>query len=149
MDIVGEDILHGEIQEMTKHLQLSERVRFQGYLPQRQLRPLVEAADILVLSSRHETGPLVTLEAAVAGVPTVGTAVGHIAEWAPHAAMSVPVGDWARLGVAIRQLLEDEDLRICIAREAHKLATREDADYTAEHFRALYTSLTKSRPSPA
>jgi glycosyltransferase involved in cell wall biosynthesis len=91
-----------------------------------------------VLSSRHETGPLVALEAAVAGVPTVGTMVGHIAEWAPDAAVAVPVGDWARLSTAIRQLLEDEDLRFRIAHEALERAVREDADYTAERFSALY-----------
>ncbi len=38
----------------------------------------------MIISSRHEAGPLAVLEAAVKGVPTVGTAVGHIAEWAPQ-----------------------------------------------------------------
>jgi glycosyltransferase involved in cell wall biosynthesis len=141
MDVVGDDTLHGEIQALANQLGLSERIRFRGFLPQRQLRPLLEAADLMVHSSRHEAGPLVTLEAAVAGVPTVGTMVGHIAEWAPDAAMAVPVGDWARLAAAIRQLLEDEDLRFRIAREAHNRALREDADYTAERFRTLYAEL--------
>jgi glycosyltransferase involved in cell wall biosynthesis len=156
MDIVGEDTLSGEIQALASQLGLSERVRFQGFLTQRQLRPLLEAADLMVHSSRHEAGPLVVLEAAVAGVPTVGTSVGHIAEWAPDAAISVPVGDWARLGAAIRHVLEDEDLRMSIAREALKRAVREDADHTAERFRELYTGLvrtgckpSKPRPSPA
>jgi glycosyltransferase involved in cell wall biosynthesis len=141
MDVVGEDILKGEIQALTQQLRLSEVVRFHGFLTQRQLRPLVEAADLMVLSSRHETGPLVALEAAVAGVPTVGTMVGHIAEWAPFAAMSVPVGDWARLAEAVRHLLEDEDLRMSIAREALQRATLENADHTAMRFRALYAQL--------
>jgi glycosyltransferase involved in cell wall biosynthesis len=138
MDVVGKDTLQGEIQALTHQLKLSETVKFHGFLTQRQLRPLVEAADLMVLSSRHETGPLVALEAAIAGVPTVGTMVGHIAEWAPHAALAVPVGDWQGLGGAIRHLLEDEDLRLRIAHEALKRAVREDADYTAERFNALY-----------
>ena len=99
----------------------------------------------MIMSSRHETGPLAVLEAAVAGVPTVGTAVGHIAEWAPHAAVSVPVGDWAGLAGAIEPLLKDEDLRIRIAREALQRATREDADYTAQEFQALYSRLAAVR----
>jgi glycosyltransferase involved in cell wall biosynthesis len=141
MDVVGEDTLHGEIQALANQLGLSKLVRFHGFLPQRQLRPLLEAADLMVHTSRHEAGPLVTLEAAVAGVPTVGTMVGHIAEWAPDAAISVPVGDWARLAAAIQQLLDDENLRMSIAREALKRAMLEDADYTAERFRTLYTRL--------
>lgn len=138
MDVVGEDTLKGEMQALSQQLRLSERVRFHGFLTQRQLRPVVEAADLMVLSSRHETGPLVALEAAVAGVPTVGTMVGHIAEWAPDAAVAVPVGDWTRLSNAIRQLLDDEDLRFRIAHAALERAVREDADYTAERFSALY-----------
>jgi glycosyltransferase involved in cell wall biosynthesis len=142
MNIVGEDTLHGEIQALCAQLNLSNVVRFRGFRTQRQLRPLVEAADLLVLSSRHETGPLVALEAAVAGVPTVGTQVGHVTEWAPLAAASVAVGDWAGLAAAIRRLLEDEDLRMSIAHEAFRRAMREDADYTAQRFGSLYAQLT-------
>jgi glycosyltransferase involved in cell wall biosynthesis len=141
MDIVGEDTLHGEIQAMAEKVGLSRAIRFRGFLPQRQLRPLVEQADLLIHSSRHETGPLVMLEAAVTGVPTVGTAVGHIAEWAPNAAVSVPVGDSASLAGAISRLLSDDLLRLEIASEALRRAVREDADYTAERFHALYAGL--------
>ena len=145
MNIIGEDLLQGEMQTLAGQLGLSDRVTFRGFLPQRELRPLVEAADLMIMSSRHETGPLAMLEAAVAGVPTVGTAVGHIAEWAPHAAVAVPVADGACLAGAVRQLLNDEDLRLGVAREALKRATREDADYTAERFQALYGQLIAGR----
>jgi glycosyltransferase involved in cell wall biosynthesis len=141
MDIVGEDTLHGQIQRLAGQLGLSPRVRFHGFLTRQQLRPIVEAADLMLVSSRHETGPVAVLEAAVAGVPTVGTCVGHIAEWAPGAALAVPVGDEAAMAGAVAQLLEDEDLRLGIAREAQRRALAEDADYTAERFRALYARL--------
>ena len=141
MDVVGDDILNGEIQRLSAQLGLSERVRFRGFLTQRQLRPVVEETDLMVLSSRHEAGPFVMLEAAVAGVPTVGTAVGHIREWSPDAAVAVPVGDWAGLAEAIAKILEDEELRLRIARAAQQRAVREDADYTAGCFQALYMKL--------
>jgi glycosyltransferase involved in cell wall biosynthesis len=146
MDVVGEDILKGEMQALSAQLRLSAVVRFHGFLTQRQLRPLVEAADLMVLSSRHETGPLAVLEAAVAGVPTVGTSVGHVAEWAPSAALSAPIGDWARLAAAVRRLLDDEDLRMSLAREAQQRATREDAEHTAAQFRGLYARLLETSP---
>jgi glycosyltransferase involved in cell wall biosynthesis len=141
MNVVGDDTLHGEIQSMTAQLNLSERVKFLGFLPQRRLRPFIDASDLMIVSSRHEAGPLVMLEAAVAGVPTVGTAVGHIREWSPDAAASVPVGDWAGLAEAVARMLKDEDLRLRIARAAQQRAIREDADYTAEKFQALYATL--------
>jgi len=89
------------------------------------------------------------LEAAVAGVPTVGTAVGHIREWSPAAAACAPVGDWARLSKIISQLIEDDDLRLRIAREARQRAVREDANYTAECFQTLYATCSRPRPPPA
>jgi glycosyltransferase involved in cell wall biosynthesis len=82
------------------------------------------------------------LEAAVAGVPTVGTAVGHIVEWAPSAAMAVPIGNPERLADAIHTMLADEALRLRIARAAQCKALSEDADHTARTFEALYQRLT-------
>jgi glycosyltransferase involved in cell wall biosynthesis len=142
IDIVGEDTLAGEMQTLAQELRLSARVTFHGFLPQQLLRPLVEAAHLMVMSSRHETGPLVALEAAVAGVPTVGTSVGHIAEWASPAAVAVPVADPSALAGAIAKLLADEELRLRVARDALQRAILEDADHTARAFQALYTRLT-------
>jgi glycosyltransferase involved in cell wall biosynthesis len=141
MDIVGEDTLGGEMQAIAAQSGLSGKVRFHGFLPQRLLRPLLESAHLLVMSSRHETGPLVMLEAAVAGVPTVGTAVGHIAEWAPGAAVAVPIGNAGQMASAIGRLLANEELRLQIAMRAMRRATVEDADHTAAQFQDLYARL--------
>jgi glycosyltransferase involved in cell wall biosynthesis len=141
MDVVGDDILGGEVQALARSLGLGERVQFLGFRRQQELRALVAGADVMVMSSRHEAGPFAMLEAAAVGVPTVGTAVGHIAEWAPEGAVSVPVADWAALGTALRELLTDESLRMRIGYAAHARAKREDADHTARCFEALYTDL--------
>ncbi|WP_267127545.1 glycosyltransferase family 4 protein, partial [Xanthomonas sacchari] len=145
IDLVGVDTLDGAMQRLVATLGLSARVRFLGFKTQRDLRPLVEAADLLVLSSQHEAGPLVLLEAAVAGVPTVGTAVGHLQEWAPSAALAVPVGDWAGLADALRQVLSDDDLRLRLAWAAQCRALREDADCSVRGFTALYQRLCAPR----
>jgi glycosyltransferase involved in cell wall biosynthesis len=143
LDSVGEDTLSGEIQSTAAELRLADRVTFHGFIPQRQLRPLMERAHVNIISSRHEAGPIAILEAAAAGVPTVGTAVGHIAEWAPGAALSVAVGDAKELASAIGRLLNAEDLRLEIAREAQRRASVEDAVHTALQFRKLYADLAR------
>jgi len=144
LEIVGVDTLRGAMQALARRLGLHERIRFHGFKTQEALRPLMESADLLVMSSLHEAGPLVLLEAAVAGVPTVGTAVGHIAEWAPSAALAAPPGDWVALAQAIGRVLDDETMRLQLAAEAQRRAVLEDADGTARMFEALYRDVCKS-----
>jgi glycosyltransferase involved in cell wall biosynthesis len=146
MDIVGEDTLQGEIQALSIRLGLSAKVRFHGFLPQRRLMPLVRNSHLMIVSSRHEAGPVALLEAAAAGVPTVGTAVGHVVEWAPSAAAAVPVGDSIAMARAIAELLADEKRRLQMAGEARLRAEHEDADHTAHCFQAIYSNiLTRAR----
>lgn len=138
LDVVGEDTLGGALQSRARALGLSDRVRFHGFLPHERLRPLLEAADVFVLSSRHEAGPVAVLEAAVVGVPTVGTDVGHVRELAPEAAVAVPVGDAEALARGVESLLADEDRRLRLAREARRRALEWDADRTAHRVREIY-----------
>lgn len=145
LDVVGEDTLGGAVQSLARELGLASKVVFHGYVTQRRLHPLMTRAHVNLVSSRHEAGPLVLLEAAVAGVPTVGTAVGHLAEWSPDAALAVPVGDSAALAAAVGRLLDDETLRRSLAHEAQRRACEQDASYTAASFERLYRSARAAR----
>ena len=148
LDIVGEDTLGGEVQRLADSLALGDVVAFHGFVPHHALRAMVEAADVLLVSSRHEADPIVLLEAAVAGVPTVGTAVGHICDWAPDAAIVVPVGDAAALARATAALLADEPRRLRIAEAAQARALAEDADWTARRIVEIYEELTGRVAAP-
>ncbi len=145
LDVVGEDTLGGRVQALARDLGVEAHVAFHGFLTQRESRALVERADLNVISSRHEAGPLVVLEAAVAGVPTVGTAVGHVAEWAPDAAVAVPCADPAALAAAIARVLADEPFRLSLAAAAQRRALAEDATHTAAAFERLYGSAIAAR----
>lgn len=144
LDVVGEDTLHGEVQALAQQLGVAGRTHFHGFLPRGQVWPLMAQADVHVVSSRHEAGPLALLEAAVLGVPSVGTRVGHLAEWAPQAALAVDVGDALALAAALAQLSADEPLRLRLAHEAQQRAVAEDADHTAARMEALHAALVAS-----
>jgi glycosyltransferase involved in cell wall biosynthesis len=102
-------------------------------------------AHLHIVSSRHEAGPVVTLEAAACGVPTVGTNVGQVADWAPDAAVAVPVADAGALAEAIVRLLDDDTARLGIAREAQRRALAADADATAARVNEIYRQVMQSR----
>lgn len=72
---------------------------------------LIAAADVLVVSSRWESGPLVVREALELGTPVVSTRVGFVPEvLADSPVPPVPVGDGAGLASGIVAVLESTDV---------------------------------------
>jgi glycosyltransferase involved in cell wall biosynthesis len=141
LDIAGYDTLSGDVQMMARQLGLADLITFHGKLRYAQLHALAIQADLHLLSSRHEAGPLAVLEAALAGVPTVGTRVGHVAEWHPHAATAVAIGNAEEMACAAAALLTNDDARMRLATAAHERALSENADVTARLFEELYSEV--------
>jgi glycosyltransferase involved in cell wall biosynthesis len=142
LDIVGEDVLAGEIHRLVVTLGLASCVELHGFVVQDEVRRMTQYADMLIVSSLHEADPIVALEAAVSGTPVVGTAVGHLSDWAPDAAIVVPPGETEALAAAVAALLDDERRRLEVAAAAQEIALREDADWSARQVLALYDRLT-------
>ena len=138
LDLVGEDTSAGTVRQMARQLNVADRVTVHGFLPQRRAIPVVRAADLMVVTSRHEAGPVAMLEAAAVGVPTVGTPVGHLRDWAPDGAVIVPIRDADALAHEVDRLLQDDVRRLAIARSAQRFALAEDADWTCARFEELY-----------
>ena len=141
LDVAGHDTMDGAYARSRDALALGSSVRWHGRLGREPLRALVDGSDLLVMTSRHEGGSLAVLEAAIAGVPTVGTRVGHVADWSPDAAIAVDVRDVAALARETMALLADEPRRMAIAQEAQRRAIAIDADFTATAFERIYGEL--------
>ncbi|MGD8791241.1 MAG: glycosyltransferase family 4 protein [Anaerolineae bacterium] len=138
LDWVGIDTLSGAAQRLAASLGLAGLVHFHGFRPIDQIAPLYRRAHLYLQSSLHESQGVAVCEAAAAGLPTVGTAVGLVAEWAPDAALAVPVADPRALAGGILELLADSTRRASIGRRAQAWARAHDADWTAAQFEALY-----------
>jgi glycosyltransferase involved in cell wall biosynthesis len=146
LDWAGVDTLFGVAQRRAAELGLSSRIAFHGFLTHQMLAPIVRRAHLFIQASRYESQGVALCEAAMAGVPVIGTAVGLLAELAPHAAVAVPPGDPPTLARAILALLDDPERRAALARVGQRFALEHDADWTAARFEALYASLTHARP---
>jgi glycosyltransferase involved in cell wall biosynthesis len=101
----------------------------------------MSCAHVYVQSSRHEAAGVSVLEAAAAGVPTVGTSVGYVADWAPDAAAAVPAGDATAMARQIAALLDDPAARMALGARAHASSAAFTAADTAAAFDALYRSV--------
>jgi glycosyltransferase involved in cell wall biosynthesis len=138
LDLIGEDTLHGEIPRYAADLGLSGAVTFHAFQPTEVVAERMRRSHLLLHSSLSEAAPLVFLEAAACGVPTVGTAVGLIADAAPNAAFAVPVGDAPSMAKATLHLLRSPEDRSRMGRNALAFAQARDADRTACDLEALY-----------
>jgi glycosyltransferase involved in cell wall biosynthesis len=138
LDCIGEDTLRGDVQSRAQRAGLGAHVRFRGFVPPEELAPLYRSAHLHVVSSRYESQGVAVLEAAAAGLPTVGTAVGLLPSLAPRAACCVAPGDAPGLARAICALLEDGARREAMGAAAQAFARAHDVRWTAGAFERIY-----------
>lgn len=148
LEIAGEDPFghRAELERLAAELAIAEAVTFLGPLPQEALVARYQAADLFLLSSRHESQCMVVLEAAACGLPTVGTAVGVLPELAPTCALTVPVGNAAALAETALELLRDPLRLARLGTAAHECVTAfYAAEVAAQRWLALYQELAARR----
>jgi glycosyltransferase involved in cell wall biosynthesis len=122
--LVGDGPLEPTIRELVEQTPAAGRVRF---LPGRpDVRPLLEQAQLLVLSSRQEAFPNVVLEAMALGLPVVATRVGGIPEMVVHGETGwlTPPGNPPALAAAMSHLLGDAATRQAFGRAARERVER-------------------------
>jgi glycosyltransferase involved in cell wall biosynthesis len=146
LHVAGDGPLRAALCEEVRALDLAGSVTFHGHVPRHELTGFYRAADLLALSSRFESQSVVMLEAALCGLPTVGTAVGLVPDFAPDAAITVPVGDDAALARAMASV-QDLQVRSSLA-EAVRQRVRSGclASQTADRLMELYRSVIGSEP---
>ncbi len=142
LDIVGVGSERARLEALTRHLALKNQVRFLGAAAHPDLPGYYQQATVNVLSSRHETIAMTTLEAAACGLPTVSTAVGIAPDY-PALGITVPVGDAEALAQAIQLLLDAPEKRTHFRRLFSRPLVRREISIqvTAERLRAVYADL--------
>ncbi len=114
------------LREQASELGIDDRVAFAGWLCRGDCTALLARASMLVLPSYHEGLPLVLLEAASLGVPSITTRVGAIAEvfTDEQNTLLVEPGNIRALADALVRLIDDPALRAHIGQGARALYSR-------------------------
>jgi glycosyltransferase involved in cell wall biosynthesis len=138
---VGQGPLEAELRALHHRLQLADRFQFLGY--RADPAAVLAAADVFVLTSRHEGLPIALLEAMALGVAPVVTAVGGIPEVVTdgHDALLVPPGDVAAVVAAIRRLADEPGTRRRLGAGAMRRAAAFDITTTQRALVARYREL--------
>jgi len=76
--VIGDGSERKNLESLTEKLNLKEKVKFLGEIPNAEIPEYLSAADCFVLPSLKEGFGIALLEAQAAGVPVIGTKVGGI-----------------------------------------------------------------------
>jgi glycosyltransferase involved in cell wall biosynthesis len=121
--LIGEGPLRGSIQEQVERWSLKGFVRLLGL--RGDVRRLLAAADLFLLTSISEGIPLTVIEAMAARLPVVSTRVGGVPEVVEdqQTGLLAPAGDDAALAEQICRLLQNATLRQEIGERGWSRAT--------------------------
>ena len=123
---------------------IAHKVSFAGVVPHSKLVDFYREADVFVNASYSEGLPLPILEAMACSLPVVATSVGGIPEAVVpgQTGLLVEPGDANSLADTLLRLLQDDDLRLTMGRNARRRAVelfswKHHAEEVLSHYRAL------------
>jgi len=118
--------------------ELEGSVRFPGYVSDEELIALYQMATCLVFPSLYEGFGLPVLEAMAAGCPVITSTASALPEVAGNAALLVDPLNAQEIATAMRQVLQDEDLRRRMIHDGHCRASSFSWEETARLTREIY-----------
>jgi glycosyltransferase involved in cell wall biosynthesis len=142
--VTGPTSYKQQMLSITRDLGIQENVIFSGKVPREELPFYYSACDIVAVPSLQEGFPIVVLEAMASGKPVVASRVGGIPEAIEpgKTGILVDAGNSNQLGRALITLLNDQDLRRRMGREARLVAeTRFDWERIAQRYIDEFDSL--------
>lgn len=105
---VGDGPERPRLEKLVKELQLTPRILFAGKKSHNEIAEWMSVADALVIPSRNEGGPTVTIEALACGLQVIGSAVGIIPDVidSEDIGIVVPPEDPAALASALSKVAQ-------------------------------------------
>jgi glycosyltransferase involved in cell wall biosynthesis len=124
LEVFGDDGQIPEYQKIAAGLGITSRVRFHGFVPNRELRDRMGGMSVLLHPSRSGNMDQVLGEAAAMGLPAVTSDVCGNPEVVADGETGVlcPVDDVESFARALRTLLGDPELRRRMGKAAHERA---------------------------
>jgi len=130
--VIGDGPERERLQAQAERLGIEPHVRFLGRTSSDDIRSALNVADVFILTPRTEGTDIegfgiVYMEAAAAGVCSIGSRTGGVPEAVIHSetGLLVPENDSTAVTGELRRLLTDADLRARLAAGAKKRAEKE------------------------
>lgn len=148
LTIVGDGPMRGELEELTKKLQIEDRVHFVGRVPHKKIPEFLSNAHTLLLVSSSEGRPNVVLEALASGLPVIVSDIPGNRELVEDGknGILVPVRSSEKLKEGILKLFEDINIWKEFSKRGREFVKKEGLTWssTAKKHVKLFNFLLKN-----
>ena len=145
--IAGRGDMKGELENLTKELEIQDRVKFFGFVSEKDKIELLKKAWVFVTTSEKEGWGITVIEANACGTPAIAFNVSGLRDSIKHgySGLLVEDGNIEKLAEAIIDILSDSDLREELSRNAIEWAKRFSWDRSAEEFEKVIKNVIGER----
>jgi len=137
--LVGDGVRRSELEALVDELGLADSVRFMGV--QTDVAGILQASDVVVMSSHYEGLSLSSIEGMSVGKPFVASDVDGLHEITQGAGILFPQGDAQALADILQHLSGHPDECKSVADACWERAQQYDIQKTVEKYNELYHSL--------
>lgn len=139
--IFGDGELKTELEELAGLLEISHKVKFAGF--RTDVLPFLAKADCFLFPSKMEGLGTAVLDAFGCGVPVVTTRAGGITEMVEHEqnGLLADVGDYETLASHVEQVLDNQELRKRLTKNAKYTLSEFSVQHTASGTLKIYRNI--------
>ncbi len=140
LDLIGDGPERGAWTALVDELQVADRVRFRGFVPEEELVDAYASAAVFCMPGIAELQSLVTLEAMASGTPVVAAdamALPHLVRPGRNGWLFTP-GDVPELTARLAALLGDKAVRRRMGEASREIAGEHAIAGTLDRFEAVY-----------
>jgi len=143
--VVGDGPEMDFLKNMTKTLNLNERVKFPGYIADEEKYSYLNNSDAFILTSLHEGFGIVFMEAMFIGLPIVCTNHGGQVDFLKESqnALLIDVGDVEACKKSMMKIYKDKELYKLMARNNKKKVKDFYAENVASEYLKIFNEIKK------
>ena len=141
--LVGDGEKRAELKELTTSLGLEERVHFLGI--RKDVKELLKAMDVVIMSSHREGLSLSSLEGMACGRPFIASDVEGLREIVGGYGMLFPHEDAKTLALEVEKICEDEVYAKEVTKKCQQRAKMFDIDVMTERYMGVYRDMVNNK----
>lgn len=131
------------LEELAAELEIADRVRFLGFVPDEDLPGVYRASDVFMIAAEVEVQSIPTLQAAATGLPIVAADAAALPEIVRDGenGYTVTPDDVPGFARALRRILASPTRKAVYGKASLKIGRQHDNQRTLDAYEALYRSL--------